>query len=233
MSATCPRGEQLCTRITQHRHRPPPCPSRSSPSLWSLPAPQAPLLCPWPRTRLQRLRCHQPPRCLTPPNRHPSGRSPLWPPTPSSWSQTSLLTRSWSPRPPARACRSLLSSRRPSATRGPSSPPISRRCSPRQALRSSRLPCRTLPSAGGVLLMTAATQTSKNGPEGKNLKKKKKNLIILEYINLSLSSFSWKWILIFFFYVLEYLEFKINEIFVNLQTVWCSTCFVNYELSFD
>lgn len=168
MSAMCPRGEELRTSISQHRHRPPPCPSRSSPSLWSPPAPQAPLLCLRPRSRLQRLRCRRPSRCLTLPNRHLSRRSRLWPPTPSSWSPTSLLTRSWSPRLLALACRSSLSSRRSSATQGPSSPPISRRCSPRQALRSSRLLCRTLPSAGGVLLMTAATQTSKNGPEGKN-----------------------------------------------------------------
>lgn len=161
-----PRGEELRTSVTWRRHRPLcrplPCPLLSSPSLWSLPTRQDPLLCPRPHARLPLLR-RQPLRCRTPRSLHLTAHSPLWPPTPAD-----LHSRSRSASPTAINCRSLHSSRRCSATQVLSSRrPISRRCFPRQALR-----CRTVPSAAGVLLMTAATKTTKKGPEGKNLKKK-------------------------------------------------------------
>lgn len=167
MSAMPPRGEELRTSVTWHRHRPLcrplPCPSLSSPSLWSLPTRQDPLLCPRPHARLQRLR-RQPLRCRTPRSLHLTTRSPLWPPTPAD-----LHSRSRSASLTAISCRSLHSSRRCSATQVLSSRrPISRCCFPRQALRCSRLLCRTVPSAAGVLPMTAATKTTKKGPEGKN-----------------------------------------------------------------
>lgn len=162
-STMSPEERSFAMSATWHHPRPPclplPCPSLSSPSLWLLPAQQDPLLCQCLHSRLQQPR-RRPLRCRAPRNLVLTMQTPLWPPTTRCWSQTqpNLHARSQSPKLTAANCRSSPNSHWFSATQVLSShPPISRHCFPRQAQCSSRLLCLMVPSAGGVLLMIAAT----------------------------------------------------------------------------
>lgn len=162
-STTSPEKRSSAVSATWHCHRPRPpcrplpCPLPSFPSLWSLPVQQEPLLCPWPHSRLQRL-CRRLRRSRAPRNLGLTLQTPLWPPTTRSWSQPNLHAHSPSPKQTALNCSSSHNSRWCSTTQVRSSrPPTCRRCFPWQTLCSSRLPCWTVPSAGAVLLTTAAT----------------------------------------------------------------------------
>lgn len=135
---------------------PPPCPLLWSPSPWSLPTRQVHPPCLSPRS-LQLLH-HLPLLWHALHNPDPTIRTLYWPPTTSSWYRTTFLTHSLSPQPTTQNYSSTHTSRWFSVTLVPSShPPSNTSYFPSRALCSSRCLYRTVPSAGGVLLMTAAT----------------------------------------------------------------------------
>lgn len=140
---------------------PPPCLLLWSPFLWSPPTWQVHPPCLSPRSLLQLLR-HLPPLCHVLHNPDLTIWILSWPPTASSWYRTTLVNRSSSAKPTTRTSR-WFSVTRVLSSRPPSNMPY---C-PSRAAYSSRPLYRTAPSAGGVLLMTAATQTTRRGLEGR------------------------------------------------------------------
>lgn len=162
----------------------PPCPSLSSPSPWSPPTQQAHPLCRSPHSPLHLpLLCHG----LRSPN--PTTRAQCWPTTTSSWCRT-IITHSLSPKLTTLNCCSRHLSSWSSAIPVPLSHPHSNmRYSPSQALCSSRLLYKTVPSAGEVLLTMAVTLTTRRDLEGRF---KPINLftlfIFIKYVILSINT---------------------------------------------
>lgn len=145
---------------------PPPCLLLSSPSLWSPPTLQVHPLCPSPRSPLQLLhRLHLLCHALHNPNL--TIRALCWPPTTNNWYRTTIITHSSSPKLATLNYRIRQTNSWFSAIPVPSSHPHNNLpSSPSRALFSSRPLYRTVLSAGGVLLMMAATWTTRRGLEG-------------------------------------------------------------------